>query len=369
MKKIISLILAAMILVTGLSACSDEPSAADTPALTYGETVLTEAMYTYYVSTYKGRYIQTFSDISDTEEFWTSDINGKTGEEVISELIYQNIIQNLVAAEEYRKAGLKLSSAEESDIDAYIDAMIEELAAGSRQTLNGHLAEFGVNLDILREMFRMERRAYLYREYLYGEGGPEELNDGDRDEYFENNFVRFQQIFINNVNVYETDSSGYFIQDEDGNYKVRDLTEEEKAAADAKINAVREGLEAGEDFDELKMEYSDSKDYEKGYYFSPATSASYLTTIVSAAFDLEEGEWTYVEAAKERGAFFIKRLPLEAKAYEDTELADFFSTFDDDLMTELYSAKLETLSEAIVRNEEYMKSVSVKDAPINYYYY
>jgi len=365
MKKFLSLVLSAVVLVGGLSSCKKESPA----ALTYGETVVTEAMYTYYVSTYKGRYIQTFSDISDTEEFWTSDIGGKTGEEMIEELIYKNVIQNLVAAEEYRKAGLTLSKTEESDIDTYIDSMIEELAGGSRQTLNGHLAEFGINLDILRESLRMERRAYLYREYLYGEGGPEAIDDDDRDEYFKESYVRFQQIFINTVNVYETDKDGYYVQDENGSFKIRDLTEEEKAAANKKIDDVHRGLEAGEDFEKLQEKYSDSKEYKTGYYFSPATSTSYLTTVVSAAFDLEEGKWTYVDATGTTGAFFIKRLPLEDKAYKDEKLSDFFSTFDEDLMTELYGTKLEELSSGIVKNDEFLDSVSVKDAPINYYYY
>ncbi len=364
MKKFLSLALSAVVLVGGLTSCAKESPA----ALTYGETVVTEAMYTYYVSTYKGRYIQTFSDISDTEEFWNSDIGGKTGEEMIEELIYQNVIQNLVAAEEYRKAGLKLSSSEESDIDTYIDSMIEELAGGSRQTLNGNLAEFGVNLDMLREMFRMERRAYLYREYLYGEGGPEAIDDGDRDEYFKNNFVRFRQIFINNINAYEKDKDGYPIQDENGNPKIRDLTDEEKAAADKKISDVRSALEAGEDFEKLQEKYC-AKEDRREYYFSPATSTSYLTSVVSAAFELKEGEWTYVEAAAEKGAFFIQRIPLADKAYKDEKLTDFFSTFEEDLMTELYDAKLEGLAGDIVKNEKFLDSVSVKDAPANYYYY
>ncbi len=365
LKKSISLILTAVILITVLTSCAEESPA----ALTYGETVVTEAMYTYYVSTYKGRYIQSYSDITDTEEFWESDIGGKSGEEMISELIYGNVAQNLVAAEEFRKAGLKLSSANEKEIDDYIDSMVEELGSGSRQTFNGHLAEYGVNIDILREMFLMERSAYLYYEHLYGEGGSEAINDSDRDEYYKNNFVRFQQIYINNIDYYETDEDGYYIQDENGEYKKRELTDEERAEVEERIKAVKDGLDAGEDFDALKKKYSDSKDYEKGYYFSAATSTNYLTAVVSAAFALEDGEWTYVEAAEEDGAFFIKRLPLEENAYKDEDLKDFFGTFDEDLTSELYSEKLEKLYGDIVKNEEFISGISVKDAPVNYYYY
>lgn len=364
-KRSILTILAAVVFLTSAVSCAKESPA----VMSCGETVVTEAMYTYYVSTYKGRYIQSYEDIKDSDEFWDSKIGDKTGEEMIEELIYNNVAQNLVAAEEFRKAGLSLSSDDEKDIENYIDSMIEELASGSRKTLNGHLAEFGVNMDILKEMFTMERAAYLYYEHLYGEGGAEAVSDADRDEYYNENFVRFQQIYINNIDYYETDKDGYYIQDENGEYVKRDLTEEERAEVESRIKAVEDGLAAGEDFSALKEKYSDSKDYKKGYYFSASTATNYLTSVVSAAFELEEGEWTYVEDAKDQGAFFIKRLPLEAGAYKDEELKDFFGTFDDDLTSELYSARLESLYGNIVKNEEFMDSVSVKDAPVNYYYY
>ena len=364
-KKTISFILAAVILVTCLAACATESPA----VMTYGETVITEAMYNYYVATYKGRYIQTYSDIKDTDEFWSSEIDGRTGEEIIADLIYGNVVQNLVAAEEFRKAGYTLTAAEEGDVDTYINSMVDELASGSRQTFNSQLSEYGINIDILRECFLMEKTAYSYYEKLYGEGGDEAVGDEDRDEYFSGNFVRFQQIYINNIDYYETDKDGYYIQDENGNYKKRELTEEERAEVESRIASVEKGLEAGEDFDALKEKYSDSKDYKKGYYFSAATSTNYLTAVVSAAFALEEGEWTYVEGAKDQGAFYIKRLPLEDKAYKDEELKDFFGTFDEDLTTELYSAKLEALYDKVEKDEEFMGNVSVKDAPVNYYYY
>ena len=59
MKKLTAFILAA-VMIFALAACGGK----DSPAvLTYGETVITEAMYNYYVSTYKGRYIQSYDDI------------------------------------------------------------------------------------------------------------------------------------------------------------------------------------------------------------------------------------------------------------------------------------------------------------------
>ena len=364
MKRFFALVLAVVMLMC--TACSADTSPA---VMTYGETVITEAMYSYYVSTYKGRYIQSYDDITDSDEFWENGVGGRSGEEILRDLVYGNVAQNLVAAEEFRRAGLKLSDDQKSAVDTYIQSMIDELASGSRQTFNGYLAEFGINMDMLRDMLLMEKKAYTYYEYLYGEGGSEAVGDSDRDEYYKENFVHFQQIFINDIVVYETDSEGRFIQDENGNYKTREFTETEKTELESRIDAVKTGLEAGEDFDTLREKYSDVSEYDDGYYFSAATSTNYITSIVSAAFALEEGEWTFVESARDKGAFFIKRLPLEDGAYKDEKYKEFFGTLDEDLTSEKYAEKLEGMYADIVKNDEYLDDISVKDAAPNYYFY
>ncbi len=365
MRKFTAILIAVVMIVT-CAACSAKESPA---VLTYGDTVITEAMYTYYVSTYKGRYIQAYSDISDSDDFWESDMGGRTGEEIMQELVLGNVEQNLVASEEFRRAGLSLSAEETAAVDEYIESMITELASGSRKTFNGQLSEYGINADMLREMLLMEKEAFAYYEYLYGEEGTETVDDALRDEYYKENFVRFAQIYINDIVVYETYEDGSFKQDENGKYVTRELTAEERSDAETRIAAVKAGLEAGEDFDTLREKYSDNLDYERGYYFSAATSTDYITSVVSAAFALEEGEWAFVEAARDSGAFFVKRLPLEDGAYKDEELSDFFEDFDEDLTTEKYSERLEALYGDIEKNNAYLEKVCVKDAPANYYFY
>ena len=236
-------------------------------------------------------------------------------------------------------------------------------------TLNGYLGEFSINVDMLREALILEKKADLYIDYLYGDNGAEALTDDDRETYYENNYVRFQQIYINNIKVYETDSKGYYIQDENGNYQMRDLTDEESAEAERKIKAVREALERGDDFSELQAEYSDSKDYTGGYYFSAESASDYLTSVVSAAFTLDEGEWMYVDAASPSGAFFIKRLPLDEGGYKADANSDFFDGFDDAVMGVKFAEKVESLRDEITVDRDFLDSVTVKDSPANYYYY
>lgn len=339
-------------------------------AMTYKDASISEALYKYYVSTYKARYMQMYSDIKDSDEFWSGELTGgKTGEEVLCELIRGNISQTLISAAEFDAAGQKLTSAQSEEIDSYIDDLTDELASGSRSTLNAYLSEFSINVNMLRESLILEKKAELYIDYLYGNNGAEALTDSDRETYYEENYVRFRQIYINNVKVYETDSNGYYIQDENGNYQMRDLTADEATAAAEKIAAVREALERGDDFTEIQLEYSDSKDYTGGYYFSAASASDYLTSVVSAAFTLDEDEWMYVDAAESSGAFFIKRIALDEGGYKAEDNSDFFEEFDDAVMSEKFAKKVDELREQIVENKEFTDSVTVADSPANYYYY
>lgn len=359
-------VLAAVAVIFPASSCAKRFPA----AMSYKGVEINEALYKYFVSTYKGKYLQTYSDLKDTAEFFDGELTGgKTGEEVLSELIYGNISQTLISAAEFDAAGQKLTDDQSSEIDRYIESMTDELASGSRRTLNGYLSEFSINSDMLRDALVLEKKADLYLDYLYGDGGAEALTDDDRETYYEKNYVRFQQVYINNIKVYETDSKGYYIQDENGNYKMRDLTAEESAEAEQKIAAVREALERGDDFSKVQAEYSDSKDYVGGYYFSAESASDYLTSVVSAAFTLDEGEWTYVDAASPSGAFFIKRLPLDEGGYKTEANADFFENFDEAVKGVKFAEKVESLRSLITVNRDFLDSVTVKDSPANYYYY
>ena len=371
MKKLISTVLLLSVLLGILSGCSGNGGGSD-GVLVLGRTTITEGMYSYYLSTYKARYIKSYGDMSDTEEFWNAEaLDGKTNAEVLGEIIYNSIAENVAACEEFRRLGLSLTDAQKKTVDDYLDGMVEELASGSRQKMNEHLAPFGIDLSTLREILLMEKEMEVLYDYLYGKNGTDPVDETDRDKYYRENYVRFQQIYINDVSVIETDKDGKYLTDEEGKYKTRPLTDEEKKAAEEKVAAVKAGLEAGEDFDSLKEKYSDSKDYPRGYYFSPVTSTDYITAIVSKAISMRDdhGEWVYVEEAADKGEFFIKILPLEDAAYADAELSDFFDGYDSIVAEDLFSARMETVASDIVKDEEFFDGVSVAKAVANYYYY
>lgn len=368
MKKLISFVLAAVMLLCTLFGCAKTDTS--DVVMRYGETVITESMYKYYVATHKALAMYEYSDVKDNPSFWTTKLpDGQTGEEKLRELIYGRIAQTLVAAEEFRKAGLSLTAEQEQSVDVYIEKMVNNYADGSRKTLNDELSKYGIGYGTLRDILLMEQKMEVYREYLYGENGVLAIDDAAREKYYTENFVRYKQIYINTTYVVKKDEDGFPVQDNSGNYVTRELTEEEKKEAELRVKAVREGLEAGADFDATFKTYSENKDYPRGYYFSPATFSKFDFPIVSKAISLKEGEWAYIEDMSELGAFFIMRFPLEEGGYKDSELAPFFEGYDEILRTELFDGKMEESFGDIEKNDAYIDSVSVQDSPINYNFY
>lgn len=68
----------------------------------------------------------------------------------------------------YAENGLTMSDSMKDKIDSYIDSLVEELADGSRKTMNANLAEFGINLNILRTVFINEQKSSDLFDYYYG---------------------------------------------------------------------------------------------------------------------------------------------------------------------------------------------------------
>ncbi len=355
-----------MLLLTAVGCAKTDTSPA---ALTYGETSVSETVYRFLASTFKARYLSEYSDITDSDEFWKGDFGGKTGEELLNSLVYDNVVQTLVSAENFRAAGQSLTDGQKKTVTDYVNSMIEELGSGDRDTLDGYLEEFGIDTDILTDVFMLEEQAAAYFEYIYADGGPDALTDSKREQYYLDSYVRFLQIYVNTSKTYVIDDDGNYVTDEDGKYKMRALTSDELEDAYGRINTVRDSLESGEDFASLIDPYSDSTEYKGGYYFSPDTESDYLIDVVEAARSLDVDGWTYVDLTGETGGFFVKRLKLDTAAYKDSDNSDFFGNFDTEVKTALFRDKIDAAEPDVEKNEEFFGNFTVKNVPANYYYY
>ncbi len=361
MKKLIrptAIFLVVVLSFLFLTACSSMGN----PVMTLEGNEITENMYRLWLSRVKGSYGGSDSSVWDqtTEE-------GRTYNEIFTGFVRQNAMTFLCALHEFDNLGLKLPTEKIDEIDKTMKEMLKERADGNKDELNAMLSAFGVNYDILREIYIIEEKLAYLKDYLYGENGTETISENIKNEYYTNNYVRIKQIFFYTANKPVTDENGKYVYDEDGNVTTRDFTEEELAEQKKKASGVMTSLTAGQDFDLIMASQNEDTaalTYPGGYYFT--RSAEYVDEVIEAAFDIEENEFTMVES--EYGIHIIKRLPLEGSGYAKNANADFFSDFEENLETEIFTARLAKYEEKIKINEELIAKYDVKSSAANTVY-
>ncbi len=368
-KRIISLFLGAVVILSCLVSCGDNSEA----ALTLGEHTVTEAMYSYWASSYKGNYMYTYDDVENNDKYWSSELkDGVTVSEYFDDITLDAVKTTLVNSKLFTENNLSFTEKEIDAIDAYISDLIAERADGSKNLMNTMLGEYGINTKILRNIYLEEEKAAKVYSYLFGEGGEYAVGDEEYSEFYKENYVHFDMIYINNAYQYKTDDDGNRITDEDGYYLTEDLSEADKAKKDAEVKAVEDGLNAGESFDELYEKYSELKSYENGYYYSAADSYSDVLyyRLVAEAETLEVGQWVSVQS--DTGVCIIKKLELDDKPWENEKNSDFFgkkgADFKSLVAENAYREFIESYFDDIKVDEEIIKKYSVKDVTPAYFF-
>jgi hypothetical protein len=275
----------------------------------------------------------------------------------------------------FEQEGLSLSKEDERAVDAEIERLIDE--EGSKAALNEKLAEYGANVKILREIYLIEKKMDVLIDHLYGEDGSL-IAKKEKDEYYEAHYRRFKQIFLPLYEfVYETDSKGNKVKarNEDGTYKVRELTEEEMTLLEEKKDLIL--AEAVEEdfvvFDGLVNRYDEepdeaSKKYPNGFYLSEGSPYK-ITEVKGELFDMAVGEIrTVIPSGDAYGVYIIMRYKNEESGYSLKANADFFGDFTELLKNELIGEYLERYKEDIIINEAIAECVDIKSVGANVYY-
>ena len=175
-------LLSAMLLTGGqaLTSCQAKSEA----VLTFGDTVINENYFTYYLATYKGSFLSSYADAKDTNEFYNLVLpSGQTGEEFLFDQTVHNVSMSLVCAELFDQAGLKLSDSLIKTIDSYVDSFIKDYAGGDKRALNSELSEYGINVNMLREIYILEEKGTALFDYLYGDKGTVGVTEEELDAY------------------------------------------------------------------------------------------------------------------------------------------------------------------------------------------
>ena len=332
MKKI-SVITALLLCITLLVSCSGDSSKVVISAKDTSSADITANMYNFWASTSKANFINTYSDVSDTDDFWQSEYSdGLTYADYLDGLVLEDVKTTAVCMMLYNEYRLSLTDSVKDSIESEISDYLTEYAGGNKSTLNSALSKYGANIDILRNIKTANAKRTLVFSYLFGEGGEKALTDTDFEQYYMDNYYRCQIIYINNKFEYVLDENGNYTTNTDGSYVTRALTGEALEKKNAAIKAVNDGLAEGRSFDELYKEYSEEQEsigsYTNGFYLT--TGESYgkgvFYNLIADINNTEVGGSVCVEY--DEGTYIIKRLELDEGAWKQSVNSDFFASFE-----------------------------------------
>lgn len=144
----------------------------------------------------------------DSPTFWEMviDSEGNTYDEYFRNAALADAKRYLAAAVIFDEEGLVLPQSYKDAIDEDIDEYIRD--AGSKSALNSQLSAYGVNVDMLRDLYLLEAKYDYVQTYLYGAEG-EKIAANVRHDYLTEHAVCFKQVLIRAFDyVYETDLNG-----------------------------------------------------------------------------------------------------------------------------------------------------------------
>ena len=212
----------------GMTACSGKSPA----LLELDGNKITANQYQFFLSRVKGSLYYTGYNV-ESSDFWNMIIDDQNN-------TYDDYFRNAVL-EDARRYLAALAIFEERDLvlpQSYLDRIDQEMEsylddAGSKSALNTLLASYGVNADILREIYVLEAKYEYLQQVIYGKDG-ELLSADARTAYLNDHAVCFKQVLIRAFDyVYETDLNGdvvYYLPDEN-NAKVNNVAYDESAGS------------------------------------------------------------------------------------------------------------------------------------------
>ncbi len=357
---------------------------------------------------------------------------GLTNEEYYNSSILENCKNYLAALVIFEEEGLSLPEETLRELEEEISFYIEYDCGGSEDKFDTLLSKYGTDTAGLRRIYETEAKYKAVLAHLYGAEGSQ-ISGSVKEEYYRENYYRFKQIIISDFYYeYQKDENGdviYFdsesglplydgengkygydeegrrledecgvdiVFDEDGKYLYdkengypapttdgdgnavkHKYSEEEMAVRSQSVAEIVSAASGGNTsaFEAMMPEwevYIGAGDYYKdGYYLSELESGGYseeMLEIFEALKELEVGETDVIEN-RDGGYHIIMRYELDRGKYSESEYAEWFSSFNDSLITKLFLDKCESFYGEIKINEENLKKgVSIRSVGTNYDY-
>ena len=424
--RIAALLLALLLLLGALTSCASHGQT----MITVGDHEISLNVYMLYLSRMKGSLALAGESVN-SKAFWQSYIStdNTTMEDYYNAQVLAGLKQIAAALMLYDELELKLDKSVEREIDAWLDALVEEVADGSKSQMNALLSAYGANLTVLRDAAIIEEKVAQLKEHLYGENGAlltamakEEFyratyyrgrvlfidayyDDHDRDAdgnaiYYEKDGKTIAYDKVNGVPDGTTDKNGdpvhrvpnedgtlggiaydtengtikYYV-DKDGNREKAYYTEEEM---EQKYKALEEIAKTCKGNVDLFLDYVDAfstqqemleKIFPNGMYFSAGSyysESSLLTTFATELAKLEIGELVILETAD--GYCLLMREDIDNEAWTKTENAHWFENLSALCVEYMLQQRTEKYLPDVKIDEELAGSASIVDVAANNYY-
>lgn len=423
--RVTALLLTSLLLVGCLAGCSKNYGE---PLMTLGDCEITVNMFNLYLSRVKGSAVYATSD-ARYDSFWNTIVgeDGSTYADLYLDLVLDNAKTTLAALYVFDELGLSLTDAEYEDIDEDLERLMRNASDGGTKTeFNAVLSAYGVNYNILREAYVMEKKLEKVELALYGEDATL-VSDLLKQDYMEKNYVRFKQIFVYTVDIeYEKDEDGNVIYfdtstdqykyntsgtvtkkdedgnairdkygniifynedgsiaydtvngqpatkyDDDGNPVTKELKGDELTERLAYIDRIQKLVDEDSgyiNFEALVDTYSEdvgAEEYPNGIYLTKYSDYD-STEVRDGVFEMEIGEVKRFES--DYGVHIVKRYELDEGAFSNDSNSDFFTDFNQEVCDYLFLIKLEGYYDQIVIDEEKLSGLSIKLVDPNFYY-
>ena len=320
-----------------------------------------DGVVNYISASYKYDYMSTLRksgiNCTDTEAFWQSKTaEGRTYADILKENTEKYIKSVLVGSYLFDQ-NTRLTKNDKAAIKKSVTEVLEYRAGGDVAKFNEIGESMGFSYKDFEKAATLLYKSEMAETVIFGYEGSA-LSSGnfitECDSYFENNYARVKLMII------RTDGD-LAIDPDTGKQVLREYSEEEKAAAIAKIDNIRE-LIATEQMNESAFDWHIANEYSTGtvndtlgYYFSDKSSYSVQfaqqsnSDVVKLALTTPIGE--YAEAELDIGVCFLLRCPLEEGAYGRISLSHFFEDFYKNAAPYIYTELIEV----------YLSDVTVKD--------
>jgi hypothetical protein len=221
-RRLLSVVLCLALLVgaVSLTACSNK-----SPVLLELDGIeITANQYQFFLSRVKGSLHYTGYNV-ESDDFWNMIIDDQntTYDEFFRNAVLEDARRYLAAMAIFEEKGLVLPQAYLDRIDKNMEDYLRD--AGSKSSFNSMLSAYGVNMDMLREIYVMEAKYEYLQKVIYGADG-ELLAPEARMAYLNEHVVGFKQVLIRAFDyVYETDLNGdvIYYRPTENNAKVNNI--------------------------------------------------------------------------------------------------------------------------------------------------